>query len=92
MDPSEVRSIRERLDVTQFEFAQLLDVSRNTVVNWERGRSTPSPLKKDLIRQIDKQARQNNSDEFVRKLMALAAGGAFGALLGKLFSSSDSDS
>jgi DNA-binding XRE family transcriptional regulator len=92
MTPSEIRAVRDRLGLNQTDFAQLLNVSRNTVTKWENGRSTPSLLKEDMIRQYDRQARESDDNEFIRQFLALAAGGAFGALLGKLFSDSDSDS
>jgi DNA-binding XRE family transcriptional regulator len=92
MTPSEIRAVRERMGVTQVEFAQLLNVSRNTVVNWEAGKAQPSELKADLIRQYDRRAREQQSDQWVKRFLALAAGGAFGALLGQLFSSPESES
>ena len=39
--PSEVRSIRLSLEMTQYEFAYLMGVSQNTVESWESGRSKP---------------------------------------------------
>jgi hypothetical protein len=49
-------------------------------------------LKQDIIRQLGEEAEQHQqNDEWVRKLLALAAGGMFGILLGKLFSKPDAD-
>lgn len=90
IESSEIRQIRKRLGVNQVKFGQLLNVSRNTIINWESGRSQPSELKEDLIREYDRKAREQQGDEWVAKLVGLAAGGAFGILLGKLFSPSES--
>lgn len=92
MAPDQIRNIRHRLGLNQYEFGQLLDVGRNTIVNWETGRTTPPELKQDIIRQLGEEAEQHQqNDEWVRKLLALAAGGMFGILLGKLFSKPDAD-
>jgi DNA-binding transcriptional regulator YiaG len=34
---TEIRSLRDRLGMTQVEFARLLGVAANTVARWERG-------------------------------------------------------
>jgi DNA-binding XRE family transcriptional regulator len=91
MTSSEIRDIRERLGLTQHEFAQLLDVGRTTVVNWERGRTNPPELKKDMIRRLGAEAEKRRNEEWVRALLGLAAAGAFGSLLGKLFGPNDQD-
>lgn len=40
--PSEIRALREREHVSQPVFACYLNVSRNLVSDWERGKRTPS--------------------------------------------------
>jgi len=37
-----LKALREKMDLTQAEMADLLDVSPNTVSGWEAGRTTPS--------------------------------------------------
>jgi DNA-binding transcriptional regulator YiaG len=37
MTPQQVRTIRERLGLTQAQLAEALDVQPNTVARWERG-------------------------------------------------------
>lgn len=37
----DVRDIREKLHVSQNEFAHLIGVSENTIQNWEQGRRKP---------------------------------------------------
>jgi putative transcriptional regulator len=42
--PPEIRIVRERLDVSQGEFAVMIGVSTRTLQNWEQGRhQRPSP-------------------------------------------------
>jgi transcriptional regulator with XRE-family HTH domain len=36
---SRVALLREKIGLTQLELAQFLDVTENTIANWERGRS-----------------------------------------------------
>jgi putative transcriptional regulator len=40
--PSEIRAIREKLDVSQSEFAELLGISKRTLQEWEQGRCKPT--------------------------------------------------
>jgi DNA-binding XRE family transcriptional regulator len=42
MDPGEIRTLREQLQLTQEVFAQILGVSFATVNRWENGKSEPS--------------------------------------------------
>ena len=37
---SRIALLREQADLTQLELAQLLDVTENTIANWEKGRSS----------------------------------------------------
>ena len=39
--PPEIRMVRERLDVSQGEFAVMIGVSTRTLQNWEQGRRQP---------------------------------------------------
>lgn len=42
MDSKEIRSKRKGLGLTQKEFATLVGVSGNTIINWERGENIPA--------------------------------------------------
>ena len=42
VEKQEVRRIRENLSVSQGDFASLMGVSVDTVLNWEQGRRTPT--------------------------------------------------
>ncbi|MBI4384834.1 MAG: helix-turn-helix domain-containing protein [Nitrospinae bacterium] len=40
--PGEIRGIREKLGVSQAEFAELIGVSKRTLQEWEQGRCKPT--------------------------------------------------
>lgn len=47
--PALVKKLRERLDLTQEQFAQKVGVTYSTVNHWENGKRTPQPF---LIRRL----------------------------------------
>jgi DNA-binding transcriptional regulator YiaG len=47
-----IRAIRQALGMRQIELAFYLHVSQNTVSNWETGRSLPSGLAHQAIRNL----------------------------------------
>lgn len=51
-DP-EVKSIRDRLGVSQERFASLIGVSKRTVENWEQGRRHPTGPARSLLRLVE---------------------------------------
>ena len=50
-DLIDVRAIREKVGISQEEFAKLLGVSSRTVQNWERGKTIPDS-KREMLRKI----------------------------------------
>ncbi len=46
--------VRKRLGFSQVEFAQRIEVSLNTVRNWEQGKRCPTGAAKALLRILDK--------------------------------------
>ena len=40
--PAEIKSIREEMDLSQSEFAELIGVSKRTLQEWEQGRCRPT--------------------------------------------------
>jgi len=48
--PADVKSIREKLDASQAEFALMIGVSVATLRNWEQGRRTPDGPALALLR------------------------------------------
>ena len=49
-----VRRVRRRLGLTQVEFARRIDVSHETVRNWEQGKRSPTGAARTLLRVLDK--------------------------------------
>jgi putative transcriptional regulator len=48
--PPEIRNVREKLNVSQNEFALMIGVSVRTLQNWEQGRREPEGPAKALLR------------------------------------------
>lgn len=42
MDPLQVKKIRQATGLSQARFAELVHVSKGTLLNWEQGRRSPS--------------------------------------------------
>lgn len=51
----DVKTIRERLGLSQSRFAALMGVSARTLQNWEQGRREPEGPAKALLRVVEKQ-------------------------------------
>lgn len=54
VEPSAVKSVRARFDLTQQEFAALLGVSVKTLQNWEQGRRAPHGPARVLLQVAEK--------------------------------------
>jgi len=48
--PPEIKGVRNKLNVSQNEFAMMIGVSVRTLQNWEQGRRTPDGPAKALLR------------------------------------------
>ena len=48
--PPDIKSVREKLNVSQNEFAIMIGVSARTLQNWEQGRRKPEGPAKALLR------------------------------------------
>jgi putative transcriptional regulator len=48
------RQVRKRLGLSQAAFAQRIDVSLQTIRNWEQGKRSPTGAAKALLRVLDK--------------------------------------
>ena len=48
--PPDIKSVREKLNVSQSEFALMIGVSLRTLQNWEQGRRKPEGPAKALLR------------------------------------------
>jgi putative transcriptional regulator len=49
-----VRRVRRRLGFSQVEFAERIDVSLDTIRNWEQGKRCPTGAAKALLKVLDK--------------------------------------
>lgn len=49
------RKIRDKMELTQKEFAELLDVSVRTLQNWEQGRRRPRGPARTLLKVADQE-------------------------------------
>ena len=50
INPPEIKSVREKLNVSQNDFALMIGVSVRTLQNWEQGRRKPEGPAKALLR------------------------------------------
>ncbi len=48
------RRVRKRLQFSQAEFAERIDVSLDTIRNWEQGKRSPTGAAKALLKVLDK--------------------------------------
>jgi putative transcriptional regulator len=48
------RRVRKRLGLTQLEFSHRIDVSLDTIRNWEQGKRRPTGAAKALLKVLDK--------------------------------------
>jgi putative transcriptional regulator len=49
-----VRRVRKRLGLTQSEFSRRIDVSLDTIRNWEQGKRRPTGAAKALLKVLDR--------------------------------------
>jgi DNA-binding transcriptional regulator YiaG len=54
LTPKRIRRIREKLGLTQEQFAQTIGVSFATVNRWERGHTKPSSLARKCLVGLEK--------------------------------------
>lgn len=86
--PREIQALREELGWSRSDLAAALNVTRQTISNWERGVSQPSEAVAETMAAIRAKAkRQQASGGDV--LSAILTGGLVGFLIGKAFSSND---
>lgn len=49
-----VRRVRKRLGLSQAEFSERIDVSLDTIRNWEQGKRSPTGAAKALLKVLDR--------------------------------------
>jgi putative transcriptional regulator len=52
--PADIKSIREKLGMSQSEFAMMIGVSVSTLQNWEQGRRKPEGPARALLKIVSK--------------------------------------
>jgi len=57
IDPPSIKAVREKLDVSQSEFALMIGVSTSTLQNWEQGRREPEGPAKALLKVASKKPK-----------------------------------
>lgn len=67
-----IREIRGRLGLTQEKFAAKLGVTLPTINRWENGRTRPSPLASEKIKELLQEIGMGGDDSMTR-LLARAA-------------------
>lgn len=60
--PKLVRDLRERTGLTQEKFAAKLGVTFPTINRWENGKSTPSPLAMQRIKELAQSMGESGTD------------------------------
>lgn len=53
--PSRIQAVREKTELSQAQFARLLNVSVKTLQNWEQARRQPTGPAKALLRIVEKE-------------------------------------
>jgi len=57
MEPERIRLLRQKLQLTQEDFAHLIGVTFSTVNRWENGKSAPNRIAYRLLAGLEKKAR-----------------------------------
>jgi len=58
MDPKRIQSIRQRLKVTQEDFAHMVGVTFSTVNRWENGKSKPNRIAQRILAGLEKKIQR----------------------------------
>jgi putative transcriptional regulator len=56
----DIKSMRQKLGLTQEKFAQVLGVTFGTVNRWEKGKTKPSPLAVEKMKKIERDNEYNS--------------------------------
>jgi DNA-binding transcriptional regulator YiaG len=57
MDPQRIRELRQRMQMTQEDFAHMIGVTFSTVNRWENGKSQPNRIAIRLLSGLEKKAK-----------------------------------
>jgi DNA-binding transcriptional regulator YiaG len=61
MDAERIRAIRQRLQMTQEDFAHMIGVTFSTVNRWENGKSAPNRIALRLLRGLEKKVKPEHA-------------------------------
>jgi len=64
--PDLIKELREKLDLTQEQFAQKVGVTFSTVNNWEKGNRTPHPFLFQKLLEMAEEAGLKNIENIKR--------------------------
>jgi DNA-binding transcriptional regulator YiaG len=64
----EIKDLRKRLDLSQHELADLLDVAAGTVAHWETDRSAPGPENRQALKELQSRDREEVDEELGRAM------------------------
>jgi len=81
MDGASIQQLRQKLNLNQVQFAQLLGVHPITVSKWERGEADPTPYQTVLMQHFKKAATDKETREAVGHLLVGMGVGVALALL-----------
>jgi putative transcriptional regulator len=57
MDADRIKALRQRMELTQEDFAHLIGVTFSTVNRWENGRSRPNRIASRLLIGLEKKLK-----------------------------------
>jgi len=62
-----IKELRDKLDLTQEQFAQKVGVTFSTINNWEKGTRTPHPFLFQRLMEMAEEAGLKNIENIKRK-------------------------
>jgi DNA-binding transcriptional regulator YiaG len=65
--PGLIKELRDKLDLTQEQFAQRVGVTFSTINNWEKGTRTPHPFLFQRLMEMAEEAGLKNIENIKRK-------------------------
>lgn len=90
MDKQKVKHIRSRLGWTQSQLAKYMNVSRQSIVNWEIGIRSPNEVHQGILLQLEKRLNaldsERQKEQFKKEFKKVAIGSGVIALILWLFS------
>lgn len=73
MTPEKIRELRDRAELTQRELANILEVNRSAVAQWESGVNRPSRIQAEMLKALRRELDHRDKAEW-RNFLAKAGG------------------